>query len=498
MTLFSAKFFEILKTFSAAELKSFESWLQSPWCNTNKNLLTLLQKTKKYYPDFVNDRITKERLFKQVLPTGKYSNRRMNNLLSEGYKAAEKFVIFQKLSSDTNLQNNLKIQEFQERHLDDWFFRDTEKEITRLEEKEIKNHDDYLYSSLLHRRRYHYSDSGNRAKYGSTDLLKTEESSETVYLAEKAFIINEKIFRTRITREKYSEIKQEIDKWSVAAEEFDIPAFTFYRLRFRHYRTGQTEDFLILKRYFTENYASFNLTDKKIFLISLINENIQLLKAQELPTTSPLPLYKIGMENNLLLYKNILSKFTYVSLVTLSNTARDFAYTRKVINDYADNLHHHLREDTVRWAEAHTAYYQNELHRALDLLLHYTPSDTFIRNRSKFLTVQIYFDIYLKDASYSDFLVSYLENTEKWYRREDYKSKDYKQSNLRFIQICRKLVKAWQNPDLAIEKIENLLKTEKNLQGAEWLQRKIDFIISVKTEGSSAKRMTSSDIQPRD
>ena len=80
-SVFSSKFVRLLKTFTSEELKSFEMWLQSPWCNSNKNLIRLFQVLKKYYPDFGNEKLSKEKLFKKVLPNGKFSDRRMNNFL---------------------------------------------------------------------------------------------------------------------------------------------------------------------------------------------------------------------------------------------------------------------------------------------------------------------------------------------------------------------------------------------------------------------------------
>ncbi|MEM1118821.1 MAG: hypothetical protein AAGJ18_00145 [Bacteroidota bacterium] len=76
MAIFTSKFVQTLRTFSEAELKSFDKWLHSPWCNSNKNLPKLLEKLKKYYPDFAEEKLTKEKLFRQVLPKGKYSDRR--------------------------------------------------------------------------------------------------------------------------------------------------------------------------------------------------------------------------------------------------------------------------------------------------------------------------------------------------------------------------------------------------------------------------------------
>ena len=107
MSIFASKFVQTIKTFSIEELKSFEGWLHSPWCNSNKNLIKLLEKLKKHYPAFDHPKLTKEKLFKQVLPTGKFSDRRINNLLSEGYLAAERFMVFHNLSQNQNLQKDL-------------------------------------------------------------------------------------------------------------------------------------------------------------------------------------------------------------------------------------------------------------------------------------------------------------------------------------------------------------------------------------------------------
>ena len=189
MSVFTSKFVQTLKTFSVTELKSFEQWLNSPWCNSNKNLSKLVEKLKKYYPGFDNEKLTKEKLFKQVLPKGKFSDRRMNNLLSEGYLAAKQFLIFNNLSNNENLQKDLLTQEFQNRHLEDWFFRDTNKEIERLENKEIKDWEDHLDLLRLHRRIYHHPNQNPRMQPGGQTIVKMGKQLDLVYLLEKAAII---------------------------------------------------------------------------------------------------------------------------------------------------------------------------------------------------------------------------------------------------------------------------------------------------------------------
>lgn len=64
--LFVSKFVRLLQTFDEAEFKAFERWLQSPWCNTNKNLVRLLARLKPYYPGFLEQKLTREQLFRQA------------------------------------------------------------------------------------------------------------------------------------------------------------------------------------------------------------------------------------------------------------------------------------------------------------------------------------------------------------------------------------------------------------------------------------------------
>ena len=111
---------------------------------------------KKYYPSFEDEKLTKEKLFKQVLPNGKFSDRRMNNLFSEGYLAAERFIVFQNLLGNQRLQKELLIKELQNRQLEDWFFKEANKSIEDLGTKSIKDWEDHLELLQLQRRIYHH------------------------------------------------------------------------------------------------------------------------------------------------------------------------------------------------------------------------------------------------------------------------------------------------------------------------------------------------------
>ena len=102
--------------------------------------------------------------------------------LSAGYLAAERFVIFNNLAQNQNLQKDLLTQELQNRHLEGWFFRDAQKEIDRLEDKPIKDWEDHLDLLRIHRRVYHHPNQSPRMKPGGQTIVEMGQQLDLVYL----------------------------------------------------------------------------------------------------------------------------------------------------------------------------------------------------------------------------------------------------------------------------------------------------------------------------
>lgn len=483
-TIFSSKFIKILKTFSKEEMKSFEVWLNSPWCNSNKNLIRLLEKIKKYYPEFDNlptgqagNKLTKERLFKQILPNGKFSDRRMNNILSEAYLAAERFIIFQNLSNDQNLQKDLLSKEQQSRHLEDWFFKDINKEIARLEEKEIKDWEDHLELLQLNRRMYHHPNANPRMQPGGQTIVKMGEQLDLVYLLEKAAIINEKIFRNRILKNENHEVSDELKKWRVASKGLKHPAIEFYKMRFDYTEEDMLEQYFKLRGEFLKRYKELNLKEQKMHLISLLNDTSILRNKSLLDITDSLPLYKLGLETGIILNHGKITQTTFVTIVSASNAKKDFDFTKVVIEKYSYKLENEIQKDGRNWALAHIANRQEDYQKSLSILLNSDFKVHYFRIASKILTTQVYFDLYLKDDSYKFYLFNYFDSFEKWLQREKTRSKMNIKSYLRFVQLTRALAKFYDDTNFNYTKINKVFEEPLNSQGANWLRQKKEKIL---------------------
>lgn len=479
-TLFSTKFLLLLQTLAPSELTSLAQYLHSPYHNTNKNLPRLLTRLLPYYPDFSDPKLTKEKLFCQVLPKGKFSDRRMNNLMSEAYLAAEQFLVFQRFTREQGLQQQLLAEEFQARSLDEWFFRHSDREIKRLEAKEGKEWSEYLDLLRLQRRLYQHPSQQQHLQIRHTTIVKMGEQIDLLYLLEKAAIINEMIIRNRLYKAEQHNVSQELKKWLISSEGVQHPALDLYRMRFAYTEKEMLPQYQHLYAAFLERFDALNAQEQKIQLLSLLNDAKRLIKSGSLDITESLPLYQLGLNSGAVLNQGRLSANTYMSIVTASNTKGSFEFTADFVTNYTKCIPEGEREDCVVWAKAHSAYYQKDMKTCVEVLLGYDFQVPNFQLISRVLTTQAYFDLYLEDTSYQPYLFSFFDSFEKWLSREKFWSKSNHLGFLRFVQKCRTLARYHADADPKPEKMEQLFSDETNLQALLWLKQKREEVLHLK------------------
>lgn len=486
MHRFPSKFLRVLQHFSPSELKSFEEWLHSPWCNSNKNLPRLLARLKPYYPDFSSPKLSKEKLFQQVLPKGKFSERRINNLLSEAYLAAERFLVFQRLSESPDNQADLLVQEFQSRGIDDWFFKSAAQRIETLEAKPVKDQADHLALFALHQGLYQHPKPETKAQEAHTWLEQMSTNLDLHYLLEKAGLINEMIFRKRMYMEVNYDLATEISKWQQAAVGFQHPALELYRMRFSYGDKDLRPQFLELKTALMACFEALSEREQSTQLLSLLNDAKLLIKSGVLDITESLPLYQLGLSSGAVLPRGKISTNTYMTIVSASNTKGSFDFTAHFVDTYTEGLPAETRNDCAHWAKAHTAYWQKDLQACLAILKAYSFEALQFQLIGRVLSTQAHFDLFLIDPSYQFYLLNFLDAFEKWLHRDKIWAKPNTAAFLRFVQVCRTLVRYHSEPEPNAQKLEKLLGNEDNIQALNWLRQKMNEVIDLKTKRPSS------------
>ena len=467
---------------SLDELKDFIRWLKSPWCNSNKNLPRLVEQLLKLHPDYDSRKLTKEKLFLQILPNGKYSDRRMNNLMSEGYLAGERFIVFQNLEKDIQLQSNLLSQEFEKRRLDLWFYKTADEFIHELEEKTIKEWEDHLELAKMYRRIYHYPNQDPRTQTRKQTITRISDELDWVYVLEKAAIINEKIFRNRILQNENHDIELELKKWETAYQTLQHPALEMYKKRFEYVESEMQSQFFDLCAYFFEHFEKISFREQQSQLFSLLNDAFYLRRKRELQLSDIFPIYKFGFKNDLFLLDGIITRVTYTTAIVISNSLEDFDYSMHIIKHYSQHLSGEIRNDAINWAHAHTYSKKEQFEECLETLLSHDFRIIYFQRIIRVLTLQTYFELYLNTPdSYLEYLLSYCSAFEKWIQREKRLSKLLKASYFKFIQKCRAMVKIHSAVEFSEKDLKELLQHTNNIEAIDWLLSKQQQILQIKT-----------------
>lgn len=139
------KLIQFLSKIEESELKSLIKFAKSPYHNTNKLLVPLLQKILTYYPDFDHKKLTKEHLFHAIHPAGKsYHEGRMNLLMTNLVSLVQDFFMYQEFQQDKIAQRRFKGKAFSNRNMYRYYKKEVEGVLEDLEQSPYRE-EEYFF-----------------------------------------------------------------------------------------------------------------------------------------------------------------------------------------------------------------------------------------------------------------------------------------------------------------------------------------------------------------
>jgi len=146
--MLKTNFIDVIKSLSKEEMKKFSDFANSPYHNSSKSVIKLVEQVKKYYPDFDNRNFTKEKIFAKVFSSTAYNDQVMRNLMSEALQVCYDFLSIEGIRKDRTVEMRYILHELRNRNLDALY----DKNLKAAYKTVQKDHSlDFLYFENLYK-----------------------------------------------------------------------------------------------------------------------------------------------------------------------------------------------------------------------------------------------------------------------------------------------------------------------------------------------------------
>ena len=438
----NSKLITLLQSFSSKEWKAFGKYLQSPYLNSNKRLVVFYAYLKKHHPAFGHKRLEKPIVFDALFPKKeKFDDRLLRATMADLHKAAESFLVFEKLKKEERLRSKLLVQSYSERGLYSRFERSTNDLTEKINALPSKSMADYLDTFLLNRD--HYFHPQTEALTVAPYMLKNAvEQLDAFYALAKLRLSCELSARQKIVAEKtgypmLGPVCGYVEKHLLDKD----PAFGIYLDLLKINMEGLTEElFFALKNKYLAARNKLSFLEQKEVLVYLINYAYRLNQSQQSHLFKEhFELYKFGLKNALLFENGVLPELRFTNIAIVAASAKEWKWTEKFIAQYSSTLPENFADDAVLLAKAFLFFFKKKYFKADELLNKITNNKIDYRLRVYSLSIRCLYEISILQTDYEDVLLARIQAYEKYLNRQKIFSKPRIAANLNFFKLIKKI-----------------------------------------------------------
>ena len=476
-----------LQMLSASEFKHFGKWLNSPWCNSNKNLIRFYKILKPYYPHFAsNTQLTKEKLFKKLNPGKKFNLQLIYNLLSELLKQIEAFQLHEQLHQDRNQANYYALQLLLKKNQRAPFLKESITFIQNLEHKAVKDSLDFYQLAAVQEEMYRIYTNQEDYHKAYEALGKFDSAVDQLYLLWKSRFFLDGLEGELQFKDKYS-FEDQLEYLNKINAGFQDTRFTIYQTYFKSRHLPLEQQFNKVEASFHQNFNFLDEKGQKALFSLLINLATRLIvrKGDISNYETAFQLYEIGVEKKLLLDYDCIPTTTFTNIVSTSNFLKKIEFSTKFIRDYSPFLNIDIREDAETWAKTHLAFHtadatQWELAKKLIQIKSYNNRFIF---RTKILSIQMWIEDLIKQKENdTHFVLSNCKAFERQLDRNSVLPVRNKSSFKRLIFYIKKIIniiEAGRNKEKVLSLIAQA-GDEQNLHAKTWVIQKAKEIRTIR------------------
>jgi len=489
--LIKSVFFDVIKTFSAPELKQFRDFLRSPYHNSNKNVVKLFEEIKKFNPDFNGEKakklLTKEKIFKKLYPGKKYNDIVIRILFSDLIKLSEEFLTIQSLRNNPFDEYGLLLRELNGKGIDNLYKRTFKEAYSSINEYEdLRTKYQKLFEYEMNYIDHHLQRS--KQQLITENVLTRSEYLVCFFILELAgnindLVINEKTFNARFDFNMAYEFINRFDfegflKRMKEAGSLHYTIMLIYINMIAATMKEDDESYYEFKTSVFENYDKLSRHEAYNLLNNL--ETCCLIRRKYNP-------HKYEMENYQV-YKLMLSKNNYsyygddMGFQRFKNILVNFTNLNKIaevenfVNIYINKVSPAIKDNLHKYSLALIEFSKRNFTNSLQIIQKIKFDHFILKYDVKNLTLRNYYELKYFENAYS-----LIDTYKHFLLKNKSVSEFFRERYLNFTRFLIALIKCSNKKSgFEIEKLKNEILNTQNVVSGAWILEKIDELSSKK------------------
>lgn len=475
----------LLQTLLPEEHKEFEKFLQSPYFKASPQYLKFFRFLRKNHPSFKLDKAELQAAYRSCFGKQSLTESKFYNLLSGLGKQVEQFLVvhtFLEDREDSDLRFDAHlIRILGQRNMGAYFRAEAQDFMDSVMRLSVHKSDHFLFLYQLNKLVYFNPDTPKLSEQNPY-LNTAAEQLDLYYCICKLRLVAETMARERILKTR-QEIPFLAETMAFAANPERLASqpllAAYYALVNLFMQADSVAHFRDTVHLFVERHHLMALMDQLILSRHLINYGIYLNTRIELEQEL-FSLYRFVIEQEILLDGSRLTDSSFINIVNLAISFREFDWVKAFIEKYAPYLDDSKRQVALSLAQANLFYHKGQLDEAQNLLntaaISPTPTyDTLIR----LLLLKIAFDRYVVHHQDYDFLISYMRSLERLFQAKPW-AEEKITAHINCIRFVRKLTsEKFEAVKVSEARKTILLQNLKDLHpivNRKWLEERIELL----------------------
>jgi len=479
-----SKLLSLIQVFEETELERFILFLNSPYFHEVKpapEIMVLMQHIKDCFPDFEDERLSKENTFAVLYPDQDFIPGKLDRVMSNLLKIIKEFIIyeFSDLREDEVKRKLIMAKFYRQRHLEKPFER-TIKSLRETQQQEKKKKDFYLKQFFIEQEVMYFGNLYNQRK-NDYNVAATLESLDVLYLVHRleftCWLLTQEKANTLSGIEASMQMYDRImDSFKGESHLDDIPLLKVYEQGIRLLRSENSEDevFGLLVR-LLDRHASEIPTNRLKELQALCRNycTLEYNKGRVSLLGEVFSLYRDHLKQGYLLYEGGLLQSTFRNIVIFGLRSKEYDWVLNFLEQYKDRIVGTNQPEEIYLFNLAIYYFAiKEYSKALDCLVD-RYEDIYYLIAAKRMELKIYYemDFEILESKINAFKVYIYRISQKILPQIP------RDANNNFIDILKQIRSSKTLYNMTrIDKLINKVQTKKPIQEKEWLLEKLAIL----------------------